>query len=502
MVGGTASLPGQSGHHPKAKLAQDRDEKAVVAAMRQLDGCKLLSGYLQAHAGSVAIPNGAHSCLLASKADWTPLDPSMTLAVGEKLDHTDKLMMKPVAVDGVKAYVIDQSRDDRSSCKLTIPVSFELGVSVRETVDGKVDTCGDVQNVAKSVVAGLRAPDQNVLDPAKLPFATWDGCTFARGLLATQTSYDYVPNGYDDPFSGCHGTKKLSPGEYPEDNGVTLSVDYERWDTVGREGAQQISGKAATVAVFGAGGCQVRWNQGPSGTGNEWLGDVVFELVSENSCDVVKQGATKAIALAAQPAPADPAKPVRPLVYTTAEPDDAFAGACADFSSATGDDCQPYQAVPIPQTVQERTAQPAKDTNTLCAMFNDQVKAAFGPTLSPLTWLQHCFYVEPTHGVEIGIDLQPTVEPARFGDEPDLYADRKTVQLGGMQAVTFYNSQKYEYDIYLSLHNDIRRKGNLHLQVSTSSPRGVLSEATPVLDPAKATAADDVMAKVVKAYFS
>jgi hypothetical protein len=62
--------------------------------MRQLDACKLLSGYIQGHAGSVAIPNGPHSCLLASKIGWTPLDPSMRLAVGEKLDHTDRPMMK------------------------------------------------------------------------------------------------------------------------------------------------------------------------------------------------------------------------------------------------------------------------------------------------------------------------------------------------------------------------------------------------------------------------
>jgi hypothetical protein len=77
--------------------------------MRQLDACKLLAGYLQAHANTAAIPNGPHSCLLSGKADYTPGVLSLTVSVGDKSDHASRFMMKPIAVDGVRAYLLDSS---------------------------------------------------------------------------------------------------------------------------------------------------------------------------------------------------------------------------------------------------------------------------------------------------------------------------------------------------------------------------------------------------------
>ncbi|MCU1679862.1 MAG: hypothetical protein JWQ81_601 [Amycolatopsis sp.] len=500
-ISGSASLPGQRADHPKAQLWPDRDEPAVTAALRGLDACKLLGGYLQAHAGSAAIPNGPHSCLLSPKADWSPLDPSMTLAVGVKLDHVDRLMQKPVTVDGVKAYLQDASEDDRSSCTINIPTSFRLGVSLSDRVDGQADTCGTVQDVAKSIIAGLRAPDQNALDTSKRPFSAWDGCTFIRGLLGKGRPFDFAPDGLTDPLSGCHATLSRAQGEYPTSNGVSFSAAYEKWEPIYGGKDAQLGGKQASISTSSL-GCQVKWDQGSSGTGNEWLGDLVFELESDNGCDVVQAAVQKAVTLATQAPPVDTTKPSRPLFYTEAEHDDAFTGPCVNFSGATGEDCQPYQNVPIPQTLDERMKQPQTDTNVLCAMFNAQVKAAFGPTLEPLTYNQNCYYVQASAGLSLEVEVNSRAAPYLFGRGADLYTGYQVTTIGGKQAVTFSNTEKSDYDIYLSPYNDIHKPGYVHLQVQTSEPRGVLRSKIDPLDATKATLADQVMAKAVEAYFS
>jgi hypothetical protein len=486
-VSGTAKVS-DSGQQQKAPRPPDRDEQGVTAALRQLDACKLIAGFVRTHAGTAAIPNGPHSCLLSGKADYTPGDESLTVSVGDKFDHGDRFMMKPLDVDGVKAYLLDTSTGNDASCQVTIPVSFERGVSVTFDLGGKVDACKVAQNVAKSVVAGLRAPDQNALDATTRPFALWDGCAFIHALLDAGT---YEPEGTPDPLSGCQNT----------DASVIFEVSYTIWDTTGKAGLQQVAGKPASLSPRPSGGCTSEWDQGPSGTGNKWLGEAVFHFSSGEDCAAAAAIVQKAIVLASQPPPADPAKPVRPLFYLTSEPDEAPPGACLDFAASSSDDCQPYQEVAVPQDTEQKMTLPLTNKNVQCAMFNAAVKAVFGPSLQPLTWAAHGFYVEPTHTLEIMVDVDSQDAPAPYGMGDNLYTDRQITQIAGKQAVTFFSGDNSAYDVYVSPYNDLNRKGNLHIELRTHPARGDGQTITVPLDSAKPAQANQVMAQVVRTYF-
>jgi hypothetical protein len=93
--------------------------------------------------------------------------------------------------------------------------------------------------------------------------------------------------------------------------------------------------------------------------------------------------------------------------------------------------------------------------------------------------------------VTVNIDGADT--PGNYGIGGPYFADRRVTQIGGKQAVTFWDTKKSQYDVYLSPYNDINRAGNLHIQVEARPPRGNLSSDAAItvpLDRGKAQVAE------------
>jgi hypothetical protein len=511
VAGQPRPAPESADHQPgvepaRAPKPKDRDPQAVTVALRTLDACGVIDLNAARAAGNPKaslLPMGPHACMLAPTGNYSPGDDGVEVSVGDGSTTFFSFNGKPVTIGGAKAY---EYRDYHSSkrCELFFPVSFTRGIKFKYDAFDNVDTCQVLHGVAEASVAKLRNPDTLTVDMAKRPFAAWDGCFFLAQLLGPDApNYTYQPDGIRDPFSGCKTTAKKKDGTSTTKVDLTmtpaLEISYDKAPKAPSP-SRQIAGKTAEVRSY-SNGCALIWNQADSGTGNEWYGALMVKLTAA-TCDSAAQLAEKAVPLAGQ-APNDAAaQPLRPLLYRPDENDTGAVGACVDFGAdPSHTDCEPYHEVTVPQGTEAIMAAAAGNRNVQCAVFADAVKQLYGPTMSPVTWGAHCFFVEPTHTLELRVNVDPENEPSDYG-KGTVYTDRRETQLASKPAVTFWDKDKNAFDIYLSPLGDLSRKGNVHINVQALHGRGDGSILTVKLDQAKTDTAVQVITQVTQKYFA
>lgn len=502
----SADHPG--GEPPKTPPPTDRDPQAVTVALRQLDACAVID-LNAAKAGGTPeaslLPIGPHACMLAPTASYSPGDHGVEVRIGDGSNDFFQYNGKPVTVGGAKAYEYRDYSDISRRCDLYLPVSFTRALTFKYDVFTRdnIDACQVVRQVANASVAKLQNPDALTVDTAKRPFSAWDGCFFLATLLGQDAeNYTYKPDGVRDPFSGCKTTQKkteASQSKLDQSTTPALEIAYDQVPTAPKQG-RQIGGKLADVSSY-SGSCKLTWNQADSATGNKWYAALVVKLTAA-TCDSAAQLAEKAVQLAAS-APSDAsAQPQRPLLYKPEEKDSAAVGSCVDFGADPGHaNCEPYHEVSVPQGTDKIMAAAAKNRNMECAVFADAVKAQFGPDFKALTWGEHCFFVEPTHTLQLRVNVDPKYVPSDYG-KGAVYTERQETQLGGKPAVTFWNKSKTNFDIYLSPFNDLNREGNVHITVEALRGRGDGSRTTVTLDQAKADTGAQVITQVTQKYFA
>ncbi|HET9141794.1 hypothetical protein [Actinophytocola sp.] len=504
-AGGSAAPAGEPEKLPRPK---DRDLQAVTVALRKLDACGVFDLGAARAAGNPAaavLPSGPHSCYLVPKANYSPGDDPVELTVGDGQIDLYRYMGAPVRLAGVDAYEYRESR----ACQLHVPVSFTRSLRFRLAAS---DACPVVRQVAEASVARLRNPDAITVDPGTRPFAAWDGCVFLAQLLGEDAGrYTFEPDGIRDPFSGCQTAEKRdeqsAPKDKPKDKKAgevsrspDLEVSYDQVPGAPKQ-SRQVGGKTVDVGDFGT-GCVLTWNQGPSGVGSQWFAAQIFRLGAPD-CDSAARLAEQAMLLAGQQ-PADAAAaPQRPLLYNPDEPQSPSVGACVDFSVPRSElDCEPYHETSVPRGADQIMAAASANRNVQCAVFGDAVKAQLGPTFQAMTWGAHCFFVESGHTLQIQVNVDADNAPGDYGDRPDLWVDRRETTVEGLPAISFWDKSRSVFDLYLSPHGDLSRKGNLHIQVEARGGRGN-GDGPPQtkLDPAKAEAATKVMTDVVRRHF-
>ncbi|GAA4425510.1 hypothetical protein ACFQV2_38100 [Actinokineospora soli] len=470
----------------------DRDLRAVTAALRELDACKLFDKSRSEGVKVTAVPTGPHSCLLYPGDDHI-LNDGMRLEVGADSDQLARFSARPVTIGGFKGYWTHDG-DGGESCRVTLPVSHTRAIEMTYRLDGEEDVCDIVLDYAEGTVALLQKPDALKVDPKKRTLASWDGCF----LLATVLGDDklrYEPEGTYDPLSGCYAASVDGSSQ----DTFKLEVQYDKWDPLGEE-KTTVAGKDAAFMDYDT-SCAVEWNHGPSGVGDEWFVATAMKLDAP-TCEKAKELAEAAEKLIADGAFDKGAKPQRPLLYKPDESDTGTLGACANFAQGADGDCEPFRPdTQLPTGTDALLAAGSSNRHTQCAVFKDAVAEVYGTEFEPITWGAHCLFVEPTGALMITVNVDAENAPAPYGSDPNLYSDRKTTEVEGKAAVTFYNSGKTSYDVYVSPYNDISRAGNVHIGVEAWPARGV-GGGTPEVDPAKLTAADEVIAKVVKQYFT
>lgn len=501
---GSASKPG--GEPAKTPKPQDRNIQAVTEALRTIDACGVLDLNAAQAAGNPKaslLATGPHSCMLVPTGTYSPGNRGVEVSIGDASNTFFSYNGAPVTIGGVKAY---EYRDYHSSrlCQLYIPVSFTRAIKFKYDEFGStVDTCRVLHQVAEASIAKLRNPDAIRVDTAKRPFAAWDGCFFLAQLLGPDAqNYTYQPDGVRDPFSGCETTKKKDEKAAPSrDLTMTpaLEVSYDQAPKAPSP-SRQIGGKTAEVRSY-SNGCALIWNQGDSGTGNEWFGALMVKLTAA-TCDAAAPLAEKAMQLAGQVPSDASAQPQRPLLYTPQDNDSGAVGACIDFGADPGHTaCEPYHEVSVPQGTDKIMAAAQANRNVQCAVFSEAVTALFGASMSAVTWGAHCFFVEPTHKLELRVNVDPENEPADYG-KGAVYTERRETQIAGKPAVTFWDKDKNAFDVYLSPFNDLTRKGNLHIHIQALHGRGDGSTLTVKLDQAKADTAIQAITQITQKYFA
>jgi hypothetical protein len=479
----------------------DRNLGAVTVALRRLDPCALPRSFVANHT-SMTVPIGPHSCMIVPSKTYHPGDDVVKIVVGVESGHLSRFAEEPITLAGAKAYRRTSSEGQNlSDCAVTIPVSYTRGVVVSYHGSKRGDVCPEVTKIAESVAQALRDPDSVAVDPAKRPFAAWDGCNLLGSVLGEQIrGYTLaLPHAAPDPFSGCTARPAGNTGDGTK-GWLVLKAAYEAWPPkIGPAGAPRKTPDGHDVFLdLDPSGCTVKWAQ-PSGVGITWFSSLLFSL-REDSCEPALAHAAAAITLTGrQPADAG-ALPQRPLLYQPDEPDVAPRGACLDFATTDSEECRPARDIPAPQGAGPLLAAAATDRDIQCAAFRDAVKARFGPALSPLTWAAHCFFTEPSHTTQLLVNVNPIHPPDDYGKDTRLYTDRVTTEIGGFAAVTFYSTDRSIFDIYLSPYNDLTRKGNLHLQIESYAPRGTITTRPPALDPAQVDKAIRAMEQTATTY--
>lgn len=155
----------------------------------------------------------------------------------------------------------------------------------------------------------------------------------------------------------------------------------------------------------------------------------------------------------------------------------------------------------MPENPDDIMAAATANRHTQCAVFKNAVLARFGKQFAPVTWAAHCFFVDPEHTVEINVNVDPINPPSDYGVDPSLWTPPEENEIAGKEAVTFWTTDKNTFEIYLSPHDDVDQRGNLHIRVRMIGSRGKEIEVSPKLPEDRADLANEVMAEVVETYF-
>ncbi|RBM17941.1 hypothetical protein DI005_20645 [Prauserella sp. PE36] len=475
----------------------DRDLAAVTAALRAIDPCQLIDPGLtkEADAG-VVVPAGPHACTMVLKEDPRRHGEVIEARVGVVSTHAERFRAAPQTIAGAKAYQFQEVDEYASLCTVTIPVSHARAIEmIYEVPWHDTDTCSVATRFANAAVEKLRQPDSVAFTGQRPPFAGWDGCSLLARLLGDKAaSQTLTPTGLYDPFAGCETPLEKNA----EAAHVSLEMHYGTTDLI--LGDPRQVGDITLFVHDTANYCKVSWIT-PSGTGVEDFAHVIFEIQAKE-CDTATPLAQQAIGLIDAHPEGPATAPQRPLLYGPDERDTEAVGACVDLGVLGGlEDCEPYQEVTLPERPDEILAAARTSRHVQCGVFLDAVRAVLGDTFQPVTWGQHCFFVNPEHTLEVLVNVDPSNSPAPYGSNSSIHTDRHKIEIAGKAAITYWNHSRDSYDIYLSPHDDLGAAGNLHIGLRARHPRGVDNIDPPEVPAQAVDDATAIMTQVVQTFF-
>lgn len=392
--------PAPPPEHPRAAVPADRDDRAVVAALRGIDPCALLdidaARAPDLPSGAVSRPRGPHRCQVRSAALR-----DVAVVLGTPLTADERYGLELLDVGGVKAYV--DRGNAAAQCRAYVPVSFTRAVEFY--ADNGPSGCDRVRAFVTAAAAELSRTDPPVNE---LPLSTWDACTALAAATGTPTRGPAPFGGLGDGMDRCsdaEGTYTLEL-HYGEDPGQDEETEQQKIVTIG--------GKR--VRSYSIPQCVLAWRQGPALDGARGANVTVHAP----DCTKAEPLAEAAMRRLAEPAPPDPVPVQRPVTYRPDEPDIASAGACVDAAKVR--DCEPYHEVAVPAGRDEIVRAAGADPNVQCAIALEAVRRNYGPALMPVTAAaeeiypdpvkRRCHFVEPSHGIRVGVEV-PTAQSER-----------------------------------------------------------------------------------------
>ncbi|MCT2583020.1 hypothetical protein [Actinophytocola gossypii] len=339
---------------PDPAVPVDRDQDAVLAALRLVDACAMVDGNVTAL--------GPHRCQVRAGGN------EFFIRMGVRFDEEDK--SRPRVLGGAKAYVDPL---DRARCSAHLPVSFKLSIRF-DVVRGP---CAAVLPVVET--AARRLP---TLPPAELPMADWDPCTLLAAALPTRLDHqlDLDRRGRHG-MDGCVADAEL-PTPVPR---IQLTLAYgpdpDSSDTVG--------GMPVAVEPIGS-KCEVSWTNGPFGAAEQVV------AVRAPDCDLAREIAAGVLSTPPRPPSITPQDP---LLYGPDEPDVPRTGPCAYIKL----DCRPHEDTPLPD---DDIVAAAEDPDVACQLAREPVRERF-PLVDPVITYDHCQFVTTSRAVTVGVSFHP-----------------------------------------------------------------------------------------------
>lgn len=484
-----------------AASGDTRDAHAVAVAVRNLDPCKLLDVDLARSDGDEdahTLRTGPHSCLLSPTEEYDPVENQVRVAVGGQYRFGRRYNDKPVEISGVKAY---KSYDD-SECAFHIPVSSARSVDLNYRPYRDSRPCESLEPYAASAAKRLTDPDELELTSDHM-YMAWDGCGLVSQVLGSDSEdYEFATNGGIDPLSGCDVSVRKDEDGSPrtDDEGFELVTDYTSWPPDPADNKREIGG----YDVYGRDGerCTATWSPEDSVTAEDLYSNLVLELTGD-SCERVEKLVEPISSLAEEEPDDTDVEPQRPLYYEEDESDIPVEGACVDLGGNTmPTDCEPYRSVKIPDDKTEIVEAAMSDGNVACALANDAVAEVYGRDFKPVTLGQGCYYVKPSHTLQIsvGTGTGPGYKPAGYcdGTAP---GEREVTKVGGNGAVTCWHEQTSAFDVWVSPYDDIERNSMVHIMARAHVARGDLGSTNPDIAREKIKKVETVMAKIVQQHF-
>jgi hypothetical protein len=385
--------------HPRTAAPKDRDETAVLAALRRLDLCAVLRSAATTAPAAQPRARDPFSCGMAGS-------PGASVSISQI--GTDERLKLPVrAIGDAKAYVDYATRD---TCLAYFPVSFEL--ALKFDVDRVKGDCGPAINgflaAAATTLTGSAAltatPQWDACgalaealgDDADPRALTWAGTGVGAACERWEPSVAHLEFGYRNPLIGATRTETVG--------GVQVRVQED--DSTGR-----------TV-------CWTAWQAGPAGSPELWAG------VAAEDCGKAATLAKSVMTVLESPPP--DVAPQRPLLYGADEADSPYLGACGNLERQIARHCQPFVEMSVPngRTAILRAAE--TDVDVHCAVALDAIRKHFGAQLVPVTVddgeVSSCYFVEPERQVRIqfrigadpvhGVADVFTVRDAEFAGHP------------------------------------------------------------------------------------
>lgn len=363
----------------------ERDDSAVLAALRRLDACALLDPAAARvpsfPADRPPRPLGPHRCeLTATDGD------RVSVRLGLSLTDQDRLGdFYPRPLGGAKAYVERWANRPPTMCFLHLPVSRTLSIRFAAFA-GAAPHTGDLCAMAAAFAGAAADRLARTETPrSRAPMADWDPCTMLATVLDDPDGNRVVHETTGDHgIDGCVGT--------PATGGtVRLTLFYGRLPP---GGPTLVAGRPAQVNER-PGRCAVRWS-----TGAEQLAEL-----SAPDC----AGAER-LAVAAQAAEtaAPPVAPRSPLLYRPDEPDLPVAGACG-FYEADPARCRPAAPVPVLGIPAVALHAATAKGDVICSLARDSVREHAGHPLRPVVDdTNGCVFVEPTRTIRVTVRLLTT----------------------------------------------------------------------------------------------
>ena len=491
----------------------DRKPQAVAAALRQIDPCRVfdLSVAARRHKHVTTEPSGPHACEL------TPQDLSTGISFQVvSNDQAERYSEAPLVLAGTRAYRTEDTSHGHQ-CQVDVPVSHVLALRFVYRVDDvHGDACGPLQEYVTGSITKLRDPAA-VRWTTSPPIGGWDGCSLLASVLGgAARSYNYSAMGIRDPFSGCSATPRHDLGEpghgdpggaaptSPPSDRVALTIEYNVAPSIGDE-TRTIAGTTVQIDHESDPRCAVAWSAGPS-TGRAahslYSHTVVTVLTDGGGCDAAVGLAPRIMTTLQTKPPA--ARPQQPLLYAPTDNDAGSVGDCVDLGVTGGQtSCEPYRPTQLPRDAAAILTSGNSDPNVGCSVSADAVRQAFGAEFKPVTWGQHCFWVDRTHLVQLLVDVDASNRPSEFGHGSDLWVDRTESTIAGKPVVTFWDATRDEYDIYLSPTGSLSDQGIVHIEVQARGGRGhTVSWGHLHVDPTYVAKAGQVMSSVVTTFFT